>query len=95
MNQNNSEFYEISKKFAEVSGLKMPYNLQLRKHNDDWYLLEVNTRMAGGTYKSCLTGFNFPYIALCELLNIPFELKDITKVKGMLISEIETPVILN
>ena len=91
----NPEFYEISKKFAEISGLKMPYNLQLRKHNDDWYLLEVNTRMAGGTHKSCLTGFNFPYMALCELLNIPFKMKDISKLKSMLISEIETPVILN
>ena len=90
----NSDFYEISKKFAEVTGLQMPYNVQLRQHNNEWYLLEVNTRMAGGTYKSCLSGINIPYFALCELLNIPFELPDVKGIQGMLISEIETPVIL-
>lgn len=90
----NPEFYEISKKFAEVSGLQMPYNVQLRHHNNEWYLLEVNTRMAGGTYKSCLTGVNFPYLALCELLDIPFEVPNVSEVQGMLVSEIETPVIL-
>lgn len=91
----NPEFYEISKKFAEVTGLQMPYNVQLRHHNKEWYLLEVNTRMAGGTHKSCLTGVNIPYLALCELLDIPFEMPDVKNVKSMLISEIETPIILN
>ena len=90
----NSEFYEISKKFAEVTGLQMPYNVQLRHHNDEWYLLEVNTRMAGGTYKSCLSGINIPYFALCELLGLPFELPNVSSIQSMLISEIETPVIL-
>lgn len=91
----NKEFYDISKKFAEISKIQMPYNLQLRYHNDEWYLLEVNTRMAGGTHKSCLTGVNFPFLAFCELLDIPFNIPNMEDIKSMLISEIETPIIMN
>lgn len=90
----DEKLYEISKKFAELSGLKMPYNLQVRFHNDVMYLLEVNTRMAGGTHKSCLTGINIPYLAYCELLDIDFDLPNIKEVKRLLVSEIETPIIL-
>lgn len=90
----DEDIYNISKKFAEITGLKMPYNLQLRYHNDELYLLEVNTRMAGGTYKSCMTGINIPYIAYCELLGKNFELPNVSNIKSMLISQIETPIIL-
>ena len=37
-------------------------------------MLEVNTRMAGGTYKDSLMGYNFPYLALLNLLNEDFEI---------------------
>lgn len=90
----NQKFYDISKKFAEISKLTMPYNLQLRYHNNEWYLLEVNTRMAGGTFKSCMTGINIPYIALCELLDIPFTIPEIKEVKEIIVNEIETPIIV-
>lgn len=91
----DDELYKISKKFAEISGIKMPYNLQVRWHNDRMYLLEVNARMAGGTHKSCLTGINIPYIAYCELVGKDFDLPYIKTVKRLLVSEIETPIILN
>lgn len=63
----------ISRMFAEKTKIKNPYNLQFRKHNEELYLLEINTRLAGGTYRDYLIGYNFPYIALCDLLDIPFE----------------------
>ena len=84
----------FSKKFAEITKITMPYNMQLRYHKNKWYLLEVNTRMAGGTYKSCMTGINIPFIALCELLDIPCEFPNIKKVKKILVSDIETPIII-
>ena len=90
----NKSFYEISKKFAEITKITMPYNMQLRYHKNKWYLLEVNTRMAGGTYKSCMTGINIPFIALCELLDIPCEFPNIKKIKKILVSDIETPIII-
>ena len=34
----------------------------------------MNTRMAGGTYKDLLMGYNFPYLALLNLLNEDFEI---------------------
>lgn len=91
----DKELYEVSKKFAEITNITMPYNLQMRWHNNQIYLLEVNTRMAGGTYKSCLTGINMPYIAYCELMGLDYEIPDIQNIKEMLVSEIETPIILN
>lgn len=91
----DKELYEISKKFAEITNITMPYNLQMRWHNSQIYLLEVNTRMAGGTYKSCLTGVNIPYIAYCELMGLDYEIPDIQNIKEILVSEIEAPIILN
>lgn len=90
----NTELYNISKNFAEISQLRMPYNLQLRKHNNDWYLLEVNTRLSGGSHKNYYMGYNFIYIAFCELLGLPFELPKIDEQKSILLTEIETPILL-
>ena len=90
----NETLYNISKKFAEVTGIKCPYNLQLRYHNDELYLLEVNTRMAGGSHKSFMTGINIPYIALCDLVGKDFDLPNVKDIKSLTISEIETPIIL-
>lgn len=89
----NKEIIGISEKFARITRITMPYNLQLRYHNNKLYLLEVNTRMAGGTHKLCLAGINIPYIALCELLGNNFELprKMNCKIK---VSQIERPILL-
>lgn len=83
----------ISEKFARLTGITMPYNLQLRYHNNKLYLLEVNTRMAGGIHKLCLAGINIPYIALCELLGNDFEFPMNISDK-VTISQIETPILL-
>ena len=88
----HSELVNISKHFAEVTGIKCPYNVQFRWHDGELYLLEVNTRMAGGTYKSCQAGLNFAYLALCDVLGKDFELP--TNTKKVIVSEIETPVLL-
>ena len=72
--EDSSEYIKISENFAKITNIKHPYNLQLREHNGELYLLEVNTRMAGGTYKDSLMGYNFPYLALLNLLNEDFEI---------------------
>lgn len=90
--KTKSEFIEISKRFAEVTGIKHPYNLQMRWHKGKLYLLEVNTRMAGGTHKANLAGMNFSYISICDLLGKDFELPKPTD--NIIVTEIETPLIL-
>ena len=71
---SSSEIIEISKRMAEITGIRYPYNLQLRWHDGELYLLEVNTRLAGGSFKSNMAGICFPYLALCDALGMDFEL---------------------
>ena len=84
----NSPIIEISKKMAEITGIRHPYNLQLRWHDNELYLLEVNTRLAGGSFKSNMAGICFPYIALCDALGIDFELPQ--SCPPVTVSKIET-----
>lgn len=87
-----SNLIDISKRFAEVTGIKHPYNLQMRWHKGELYLLEVNTRMAGGTHKSGLAGMNFPFIALCDLLGMDFDLP--ISIDNVFVTQIETPLLI-
>lgn len=66
--QNNIEYredlLEIARKLTKRYQLSMLYNIQVRYHQGEAYLIEINTRMSGGMYKSCFTGVNFPYMAI-------------------------------
>ena len=89
----DKDLIERAKKFAEATGLKHPFNLQLRYHKDELYLLEVNTRMSGGVHLSCLSGVNIPYLALRELLGLPVEIPD--NLRSLKVTHIETPITLD
>lgn len=88
----NSPLIKVSENFAKITNIKRPYNMQFMYHNNTAYLLEVNTRMAGGTYKSGLAGINFPYLAYSELANIDFELP--TDIKNVTLTTMESPIII-
>ena len=68
-------------KFNKIAKLQYPFNIQYKYHKDKLYLLEVNTRMAGGMYLSNKTGYNILYNAICKMLNkqtqAPQNLKEI------------------
>lgn len=66
--ENNPELIEIAEKFNEHYKLPYIYNIQVKLNQDKPKLLEVNTRMSGGLYFSCLSGINFPYLAIKLLL---------------------------
>ena len=51
-----------------MTGLKGLYNIQLKGHNEEWYFLEVNTRMAGGIHKAISCGVNLPYLAYADAI---------------------------
>jgi len=63
------ELMEIAKVLTKRYNLSYLYNVQVRFHKGKWYLIEINTRMSGGLYKSCLTGVNLPYEAIQLLVN--------------------------
>ena len=66
--RNNIEYHEelldIARKLTKRYKLNMLYNIQVRYHKGEAYLIEINTRMAGGMYKSCFAGVNLPYMAV-------------------------------
>lgn len=84
---------DISKNVAEHYNLYGPFNIQFRMHNDIPYLLEINTRMSGGIHMSCLSGINFPYLAIENALNKKIVKQSISNLP-IRVSQIETPIIL-
>lgn len=52
------ELIEIAKKFTKKFNLSNIYNIQVKYHKGEIYLIEINTRMSGGTFKSCMSGVN-------------------------------------
>lgn len=69
----NDKYISIMRDFIEKTRMTQPFNLQLRYHNGELWLLEVNTRMAGGIPKCNHAGINIPYIAVKHILGQPFE----------------------
>jgi biotin carboxylase len=54
----------IASRLASIFGLGAVSNIQLIDSPEGPRLLEINPRMAGGLYFSCLGGVNYPYWAL-------------------------------
>lgn len=70
----NEELIEIARKITKRYNLSYLYNVQVKYHLGEAYLIEVNTRMSGGIYKSCLSGVNFLYLAVKLLADKKVEL---------------------
>ena len=73
--------------------LECPCNIQFKYLEDTPFLLEVNTRMSGGTHLSCAaTGVNIPDIAVNKLLGI--EKTWHLEKKTVSVTRVEMPVVL-
>lgn len=90
----DEKLLEITKNIAEEFNLYGPFNIQFRMHNSIPYLLEINTRMSGGTHLSCMTGINLPYLAMETALSRGVDIPEYKKDK-MRVSQIETPINLS
>lgn len=89
----DKDILQMSQEIMDIVKLEYPCNIQFKIKNDKPYLLEINTRMSGGTWMTCVAeDINIPNIALNKLLgrNIDwhFELQE------RVISFIEIPVII-
>lgn len=87
------DLIKIAKDFQNKMNLNGPYNIQFRYHNNDLYLLEVNTRLSGGSWKAKLIGIEFPVLCLNKFAGNKVEVPTPLK-KEMCISNIESAVIL-
>lgn len=88
--EHSNELTEIARNVAEKLKLTRPFNLQLKYSDGIPYLLEINTRMAGGTHQCAFAGLNVPYLAIKTLLNEDFEFPSVLKETAS--THIETPI---
>lgn len=90
----NKSIIKVCEKIMKKIQLQYPCNIQFKKKNDVPYLLEINTRMSGGLYMSCLTtGINIPIIAIGKLCGFLVDWK-LTNLSEKYVSYIEVPKLL-
>ncbi|PLS15948.1 carbamoyl-phosphate synthase large subunit [Bacillus sp. M6-12] len=63
------ELLDLANKVNSIYQIPYVYNIQVKYSQGKPKLLEINPRMAGGLHISCLSGVNFPYLAVKLLLN--------------------------
>ena len=66
--ENNPDLIEIANKVNDIYKIPYVYNIQVKYSNGVPKLLEINPRMSGGLHITCLSGINFPYLAIKLLL---------------------------
>ncbi|MNZ47709.1 Carbamoyl-phosphate synthase arginine-specific large chain [compost metagenome] len=69
--EEKPELLDIAEKIAEALRIPYAFNIQVRYSNGIPKLLEINPRMSGGLYITCLSGVNMPYLAVQSLLGRP------------------------
>ncbi|RKP48832.1 carbamoyl-phosphate synthase large subunit [Cohnella endophytica] len=62
------ELLEIARGIADKFRIPYVYNIQVKYNKGVPKLLEINPRMSGGLYITCLSGVNMPYLAVQEIL---------------------------
>lgn len=86
------ELEEIASRVAEVYKIPFNYNIQMKYNGDTPKLLEINPRMSGGLHMSCLSGINFPYLAVKTALG--GEVQPMNFKGDVLASHLEQPMIM-
>lgn len=86
------ELEEIASKVAEVYKIPFNFNIQMKYNGDTPKLLEINPRMSGGLHMSCLSGINFPYLAVKSALGGEVQPMDFEG--DVLASHLELPLIM-
>ena len=62
------ELIEIAHQVAANYKIPFIYNIQVKYNQGVPKLLEINPRMSGGLHVTCLSGINFPYLAVKSIL---------------------------
>jgi biotin carboxylase len=67
------ELMEIARSIAGKCRIPFVYNVQVKYNKGVPKLLEINPRMSGGLFITCLTGVNMPYLAVKTIMGQSFE----------------------
>ncbi|MBT2289903.1 ATP-grasp domain-containing protein [Paenibacillus albidus] len=86
------ELEDIAQKVAETYRIPFNFNIQMKYSGDTPKLLEINPRMSGGLHISCLSGINFPYLAVKSALG--GEVQPAEFAHDVLASHVEQPLIM-
>ncbi|ASA25282.1 ATP-grasp domain-containing protein [Paenibacillus donghaensis] len=86
------ELEKIAASVAEAYRIPFNYNIQMKYSGSIPKLLEINPRMSGGLHISCLSGINFPYLAVKSALG--GEVQPAAFVHDVLASHVEQPLIM-
>jgi len=91
--EHNTELIKIAQTVNDLYKIPYIYNVQVKYSNGVPKLLEINPRMSGGLHISCLSGINFPYLAVKLLLTGQ---ADVPKPKfGIVATSIESTVVIS
>ncbi|CQR51768.1 ATP-grasp domain-containing protein [Paenibacillus riograndensis] len=86
------ELEDIASRVAGVYRIPFNYNIQMKYTGGVPKLLEINPRMSGGLHISCLSGINFPYLAVKSALGGEVQPAEFTG--NVLASHVEQPLIM-
>ncbi|NHM32652.1 ATP-grasp domain-containing protein [Neobacillus terrae] len=89
----NHELIQLAHEFYKEFRLPYVFNIQFKYSMGIPKLLEINPRMSGGLHISCLSGVNYPYLALKLLLGE--EIKNLSPQFGIRASHLEKEMILD
>lgn len=62
------ELIALAQRLTRKFSLNYLYNIQVKYHRGEAYLIEINTRMSAGIHKSCFTSINFLDLAIKLLM---------------------------
>ncbi|MRN55316.1 ATP-grasp domain-containing protein [Paenibacillus monticola] len=82
----------IAARVAETYKIPFNFNIQMKYSGTTPKLLEINPRMSGGLHISCLSGINFPYLAVKSALG--GEVQPAGFADNVLASHVEQPLIM-
>jgi len=90
--EDDPELAGIAARVAAHCRIPYAYNIQVKLNKGVPKLLEINPRMSGGLYITCLSGVNMPYLAVKTILGQPVD-KPVPRL-GIKASYLELPVLM-
>ncbi|WCF08363.1 ATP-grasp domain-containing protein [Paenibacillus thiaminolyticus] len=91
--ESNEALIELAHAIHKKLPLQYNFNIQFIYQGDTPKLLEINPRTSGGLYTSCLSGINYPYLAVKLLLGQEVVVPDPNL--DILATHIEKEVLIN
>lgn len=91
----DADLLSIAKRISNIINIEYPYNIQLRKIDGEYAFMEINLRMAGGSFKDMAVGCSFAQLAVNYAYGDHVDLKKIRQgFNNKLIGNIENYVVL-